>query len=78
MVQSVGKRMEEAMANLRHLGMCIATGALACLLLSATASAAERGQLPDYPGLERVEVPGDGVTLGGYLARPTFGEPPFL
>ena len=62
------------MAIFKHIAILCA---LVSLFASATASAAERGQLPDYPGLERVKVPGDGVTLGGYLARPTFGEPPY-
>ena len=34
-------------------------------------------ELPDLPDAEKVEVPGHGVTLGGYFFKPQAGKPPY-
>jgi len=33
--------------------------------------------LPDLPDAEQVQVPGHGVTLGGYFFKPQAGQPPY-
>ncbi len=61
---------------MRRLAFTGVLAAAALMIASGGAVGANVDWLPEVEGAERVEVPGDGLRLAGYLFRPETGDEP--